>query len=156
MARAVLDRVLVDEPIEVVCQLAGHCGRTTGAGAIREALHPLAGKAMDPCAQRRIGKVQRVGNRLETLSFDDLTHGLGTTEAPGFLGLLERGISGGEGLIRKVEFEGPHRRGLQEKLRQKFTGAHGPLILLSEQNLFASNFPGAAESVQPCQERRSL
>ena len=47
---------------------------------------------MDPLAQGRIGKVQRVGHRLEALAFDDLTHGVGTTEDPGFLGLLEIGI----------------------------------------------------------------
>jgi hypothetical protein len=29
---------------------------------------------------------------LEALAFDDLAHGLGTTEDPGFLGLLEIGI----------------------------------------------------------------
>jgi len=43
-----------------------------------------------------------------------------------------------------MEFEGPHRRGLQEKLLQKFTRVHGALILLSEQSLSDSNFPGTA------------
>ncbi len=56
MAGAVLEGVLVDEPIEVVCQRAGHGGWATGAGAIHQALHPLVGKAMDPLAQRSIGK----------------------------------------------------------------------------------------------------
>src|SRR5262249_41063016 len=42
-----------------------------------------------------------------------------------FLRLLEEGIQGGESLIGKVEFEGSHRRGLQEKLLQKFTRVHG-------------------------------
>jgi len=47
---------------------------------------------MDPLAQGGIGKVQRVGHRLEALAFDNLAHGLGTTEDPGFLRLLEIGI----------------------------------------------------------------
>jgi hypothetical protein len=34
MAGAVLEGILVDEPIEVVRQLAGHFGWATGAGAI--------------------------------------------------------------------------------------------------------------------------
>jgi hypothetical protein len=54
MAGAVLERVLVDEPIEVVRQGAGHFGRATGAGAIHQALDSLAGEAMDPFAQRGV------------------------------------------------------------------------------------------------------
>ena len=87
-----LEGVLVDEPIEVLCQRAGHFGWATRAGAVHQALDPLVGEAMDPLAQRGIGKVERVGHRLEALAFDDITHGLGTTEDPGFLGLLEIGI----------------------------------------------------------------
>ena len=122
MAGAVLEGVLVDEPIEVVCQLAGHFGRATGAGAIYQALDPLVGEAMAPLAQRGIGKVQRVGHRVEAVPLDDFAHGLGTAEDAGLLGLLEEGIQAGESLIGKVEFEGPHCGGLQEKLLQKFTG----------------------------------
>jgi hypothetical protein len=148
MARAMLEGVLVDEPIEVVCQLAGHFGWATGAGTVPQALDPLVGEAMDPLAQRGIGKVQRVGHRLEAVPLDDLAHRLGTAEDTGLLGLLEEGIQGGEGLIGKVEFEGPHRGGLQEKLLQKYTGVHDSWILLSEQNLFDSNFSGAAITLQ--------
>jgi hypothetical protein len=125
MAGAVLERVLVDEPLKVVCQRTGRFGWAPGAGAIHQALDSLVGEAMDPLAQRRIGKVQRVGYRLETVPLDDLAHGLGTAEDARFLRLLEEGIQGGEGLIGKVEFEGPHRSGLQEKLLQKFTRVHG-------------------------------
>jgi hypothetical protein len=52
MARAVLERVLVNETIEVMRQRTGHFGWATRAGAIREALNPMVGKAMDPFAQR--------------------------------------------------------------------------------------------------------
>jgi hypothetical protein len=148
MAGAVLEGVLVDKPIEVVCQRTGHFGGATGAGAIHQALDPLVGEAMDPFAQRRIGKVQRVGHRLEAAPLDDVAHSLGTAENAGLLGLLEEGIQGGESLIGKVEFEGPHRGNLQEKLLQKFTEIHSSWVLLSEQNLFDSNFSGAAYKVE--------
>jgi hypothetical protein len=146
MAGAVLEGVLVDEPIEVVRQRAGHFGWATGAGAISQALDALAGEAMDPLAQRGIGKVQWVGHRLEALPLDDLAHGLGTAEDAGLLGLLEEGLQGGKSLIGKVEFEGPHSDGLQAKLLQEFTGIHSPWVLSAEQNLFDSNFSGAANS----------
>jgi hypothetical protein len=144
MAGAVLEGVVVDEPIEVMRQLAGHFGWAARAGAIQQALDALVGKAMDPLAQRGIGKVQRIGDRLEAVPLDDRADGLGTAEEAGLLALLEEGIQGGESLIGKVEFEGPHSSDLQEKLLQKFTRVHSLWILLSEQNLFDSNFSGAA------------
>jgi hypothetical protein len=88
----VLERVLVDKTIEVVRQGAGHFGWATRAGAILEALDPMGGKAMDPFAQCGIGEVEGVGDAVEALAFDDLTHGLGTTEDTRFLGLSEKGL----------------------------------------------------------------
>ena len=84
-----VEGVFIHEVIEVLGQCTGHFRRSTGAGAIHQTLETLIREAMDPLAQGGIGKVQRVGDRLETLAFDDLAHGLGTTEDPGFLGLLE-------------------------------------------------------------------
>jgi len=144
MAGAVLEGVLVDEPIEVVCQRAGHFGRATGAGAIHQALDSLVGEAMDPLAQRGIGKVQRVGHRLEAVPLDDGAYGLGTAEDAGLLGLLEEGVQGGQRLSGKVKFEGPHKGSLQKKLLQKCTRVPNRWLLLSKQNLFDSNFSGAA------------
>jgi hypothetical protein len=88
----VLEGVLVDKTIEVVRQGAGHFGWATGTGAILKTLNPMGGKAMDPFAPGGIGKVAGVGDGLEALSFDDLTHGLGATEDPRFLGLSEKGL----------------------------------------------------------------
>src|SRR4051812_49690285 len=119
MAGAVRERVVVDEPIKVVCQLTGHFGWAPGAGAIHQALDPLVGEAMDPLAQRRIGKVQRVGYRLETVPLDDLAHGLSTAEDACFLGLLEEGIQGGECLLGQVECEGPHKGVSRKKTTTK-------------------------------------
>jgi hypothetical protein len=45
-------------------------------------------KAMYPFAQGRIRKVERIGDGLEALSFDDVAHGLGTAEDAGFFRLL--------------------------------------------------------------------
>jgi hypothetical protein len=92
MVRAVLERVLVDEAIEAVRQRAGHFGGATRAGAIHEALHPMVGKAMDPFAQRRIGKMERVRDRLEAVPFDDFAYGLGTPEHPSLFGLFQERV----------------------------------------------------------------
>jgi len=92
MARAVLERVVVDKAIEVVRQRTGHCGGATRAGTIREALHPRVGKAMDPFAQCRIGKMERVRDRLEAVPFDDFADGLGTPEHPGLFGLFQERV----------------------------------------------------------------
>jgi len=47
---------------------------------------------MDPLAQRGIGKVQRVRDRLEALPFDDFAHRLGTAEDPSLCGLFQEGV----------------------------------------------------------------
>ena len=87
-----LEGVLIDEAIEVLFQLAGDFGRSTGARAIHQALRALVGKAMDPLAQGGIRKLERVGDGLEALAFDDVAYGLGTAEDAGFFGLLHEGI----------------------------------------------------------------
>jgi hypothetical protein len=89
MERTMVERVFVHEAIKVLGQGTGDFRGSTGAGAIHQTLDTLVREAMDPLTQGGIGKVQRVGPRLEALAFDDLAHGLGTTEDPGFLGLLE-------------------------------------------------------------------
>ena len=87
-----LQGVLVDEAIEVLLQLARDFGRATRARAITQALDTLVREAMDPLAQGGIGKVQRVGDRLEALSFDDLAHGLGTAKDTSLFRLFHEGI----------------------------------------------------------------
>ena len=75
-----LQGVLIDEAIEVLFQLARDFGRSTGAWAVNETWRALVGKAMDPLAQRGIGKVQRVRDCLKALAFDDFAHCLSTAE----------------------------------------------------------------------------
>jgi hypothetical protein len=141
-----LKGVLIDEMIEVALQLTGDFGRPPGPRAIHQAPHPLVGKAVDPFPQGGIGKVQRVGDGLETLPGDDGTDRLSTAEGPGFFRLFYEGIEGGQGIIRKVQFEGPHRRVSSNKLLQKYTNptSHDVLTLLSAQSFSDSNFPEAA------------
>jgi len=87
-----LQGVLVDEAIEVLFLRAGDFERSPGAGAIHQPPRALGGKAMDPCAQRRRGKVQRIGDRLEALPCHDVADGLGATEDTGLLGPLQDDI----------------------------------------------------------------
>ena len=87
-----LQGVLLDKALEVLFQRARDFGGAPGAGAVQEAGRALVGKAMDPFAQGRIGKLEGVGNRLEALPFDDVAHGLSTAEDARFFGLLEEGI----------------------------------------------------------------
>ncbi len=83
-----LQGVLIDQAIEMLFQLAGHCGRSTRARAIDQPLRALAGKAMDPLAQGGIGQRERIGDGLHAGAFDDFTDRLRATEDPGFFGLL--------------------------------------------------------------------
>jgi hypothetical protein len=87
-----LQGVLVDEAIEVLFQRAGDFGRSPGARAIHQPTRALGGKAIDPFAQRRIGKVQRIGDCLEALSCHNVADRLGTPEHTGLLGLPQEGL----------------------------------------------------------------
>ena len=66
---------------------------------------------------------------METLPCHDGADRLGATEDTGLLGPLQEGISGGEGVLREVQFEGPHDRGLQHKLLQKYQHPTSPTWL---------------------------
>ena len=87
-----LQRVLIDQTMEVLCQLARHFGRSTGAGTSEQALGALVGKAIDPFPQGGVRKLERVGDGLEAVPFDDFAYGLGTPEHPGLLGLFQERV----------------------------------------------------------------
>ena len=143
MAGAVRQRIVVHQAIEVGRYRTGHLRWSTGTRAIGKARHPMMGEAMDPCTQRGIRTVERVGDGVETLSCDDFTYGVGTPEHPRLLRLLQEGLSGGEGGLGKVEFAGAHRFALPKKVG-RFLVAHSTWLLLSEQSYCDSNFHGAA------------
>ena len=77
---------------------------------------------------------------------DDRTYRVGAAEAPRLLGLLHAGVSGGEGLIGHMAFEGAQAGGLHKTVRQTCNNLTSPhvLTLLSAPSLSDSNFPEAA------------
>ena len=87
MAGAVLERVLVDQVIEMVLQGLCHFRRSPRAGTVGEAVDPMVSEAMDPFAEGRIRKVECVRDRLEAVPCHNFTHGLGTPEHPRLLRL---------------------------------------------------------------------
>ena len=84
-----LQGVLIDEAVEMLFECPRDFRGSTGARAIHQALDTLIGKAMHPFAPGRIGKLERVRDVLQALSFDDFTDGLGATEDAHLFGLLE-------------------------------------------------------------------
>ena len=86
---AVLQGGLIDEAVEMLFECTRDFRGSTGARAIHQALDPLMGKAMHPFAPGRLGKLERVRDVLQALSFDDFTDGLGATEDAHLFGLLE-------------------------------------------------------------------
>ena len=125
-----LEGVFIDEAIEVPFEFTGHFGWSTGARTVDEALRALVRKAMDPLAQGRIRKLEGVGNSLEALPFDDIAHGLCTAKDAGLLRLLQKGVQGGQGIIRKMEFEGTHEGGLHNKVLQKYENSSLDIVQL--------------------------
>jgi hypothetical protein len=87
-----LEGVLINEAIEVVCEGTGHCWGATGARAIYQPVDPLVGKAIDPLAESRRRKGEGVRDGLQPLPFHDVAHGLGTAEDAGFFRLRYEGV----------------------------------------------------------------
>ena len=83
-----LQRVLIDEAIEVLCQLARHFGRSPGARTIPQALEPLLCKALHPFAEGRIGHMKRLRDGVDMVAGHDLTDRLCPAKDPRCLGLL--------------------------------------------------------------------
>ena len=115
-----LQRVLLDEAIEVRFQFAGHLGWSTGAGTIEQALGALVGKAIDPLAEGGIGQRERIGDGVQAGPFDDFTDRLSATEDPGRFRLFQHRIQRWEGVIGKVELKSSHGRALSYKVLQKY------------------------------------
>ena len=104
-----LERVLLDEALEMLFEFAGHFARSSRARAIEEALGPLPGKALHPFAQGGIGETERGGDRANVLPSDDLPDSLCPAKNAGLPGLLEYGLSGRQRIMAKVAFERTHR-----------------------------------------------
>jgi hypothetical protein len=100
---------LVDEAMEMLFSLAGHFGGSTGAWPIQQALRTLAGEALDPFAEGRIGKVEQRGDGIDVVAHADLTDSLRAAKDSGFFRLLEHGLQRRQRISAKVAFEGTHR-----------------------------------------------
>ena len=87
-----LQRVLIDEAIEVLFQLARDFGRSTGARAIPQARGALLRKALHPFPQGRIRQVEGGGDGGDMLPRDHRMDGLCTAKDPRLLGLLEEDV----------------------------------------------------------------
>ncbi|HKH21437.1 MAG TPA: hypothetical protein VKB53_11255 [Gammaproteobacteria bacterium] len=87
-----LQRVLLDEALEVLFQCTGHFGRSTRAGAIDEALGALVGKTVHPFSKSGIGERERVGDGLQAVPFNHVTDGLGTTEDTRLFRLFQESV----------------------------------------------------------------
>jgi hypothetical protein len=79
---------LIDEMIAGPFQRACDLGGAPGTWAVDETRRTLMRKTIDPLAQGSIGKLERVGDGLQTLPFDDVAHRLGTAEDAGVFGVL--------------------------------------------------------------------
>jgi hypothetical protein len=104
-----IEGVLIDEAIEVSLQLAGDLRRSPGTWPVHEALGPLLGKTLHPCAEGRIGKAKPRRDRINVVACNDLADGLRATQDPGLLRLLEHGRSRCQRIIVKMACEGTHR-----------------------------------------------
>jgi hypothetical protein len=87
-----LEGVLIDEAVEVLCECTSHLGWAARARAIHQALRSLLGKALHPCAEGRIRQVKGRGDSADVVASDDLPDSLRTAKDAGLLGLLEHGI----------------------------------------------------------------
>ncbi|HZM22844.1 MAG TPA: hypothetical protein VFC02_13935 [Anaerolineales bacterium] len=89
---AVLERVLINEVVELGFDLAGHFERSAATRSVQEAIGTFLSEALDPFSQGGVGELESVRDRFDGLPRDDLTDGLSAAEDAGFLGLLYKRI----------------------------------------------------------------
>jgi hypothetical protein len=66
-----LEGVLIDEAVEGLCEFTRHFGWATRAWAIPQALGPLLGKALHPCAEGGIGQMESRGDSVNMVPCPD-------------------------------------------------------------------------------------
>ena len=67
-----VQRVLLNEAIEVHVEFTGHLRRSTGAGTVAQTLGALVGKTRDPLAESGIRQMQRVRDEWRCLKAEAL------------------------------------------------------------------------------------
>jgi len=76
----VLERVLIDEAVEMLGKCARHFARAPRTRPIHQACHTGVSKALHPCAQCGIGQTEGGRDRVDMTTSDDLTDGLRATK----------------------------------------------------------------------------
>ena len=90
-----LERVLIDQLVELGFDLAGHVGRSAATGAVEEAAGAFLSKALNPFSQGGVGKMESIRDGFDGVPGGDLTDGLSTAKNTDFLGVLHQGIQSG-------------------------------------------------------------
>ena len=87
-----LQRVLIDEAVEVLCEFARDFARSSRTRTIHETGHALVGKALHPFAEGRVGKVEGRRDGVDMVASNDLPDGLRPAKDPSLVGLLQDGL----------------------------------------------------------------
>jgi hypothetical protein len=103
-----LEGVVIDQAMAVLCQRARACGRSPGAREIPQALGPLLRKALHPLSACGMGHVEGRGDGVAMVACHDRTDGLRPAKDASLLGLLQDSLSGRPRLLGQAAFEGAH------------------------------------------------
>ena len=84
-----LERILIDEAVEMLFECAGDFARSPRTRPIHQACHAGVGKALHPFAEGRVGKVEGRRDSADVVASNDLPDGLRPAKDPSLLGLLQ-------------------------------------------------------------------
>lgn len=87
-----LERVLIDEAVEMLCECAGDFARSPRTRPIHQACHAGVGKALHPFAEGRVGKVEGRRDSADVVASDHRTDSLCTAKDTGLFGLFKPGL----------------------------------------------------------------
>ncbi len=92
MNGAMLKGVLIDQLVELGCDLTCHFGWSAAAGAVKKAAGTFLSKALYPFSECRVGELEGVRDGFDGLPGDDPTDGLSAAKDAGLLGVFHKGI----------------------------------------------------------------
>ena len=81
-----LERVLIDEAVEMLCECARNFARSPRTRPIHQACHAVIGKALHPFAEGRVGKVEGRRDSADVVASDHRTDGLRPAKDTGLFG----------------------------------------------------------------------
>ena len=87
-----LERILIDEAVEMLFECAGDFARSPGTRPIHQACHAVVGKALHPLAESRVGKVEGRRDSAAVVASDHRTDSLCTAKDTGLFSLLKYGL----------------------------------------------------------------